>query len=103
MLARVYRGLDVDGAKVGRGGQQHHVHAAGDDFLVGIKADEAASLRHINLVSDFLLLAERLETQVQPVAEGIAHRDELDVGVGGQGLGRRTGAASTAADETDAE
>ena len=46
---------------------------------------------------------EPVETCRQPVVEHVAHRNQLDAGVGVERLGRGTGPPAPAADETDAD
>ena len=38
---------------------------------------------------------------VEPILEGVGHGDELDAGVGGEGLLGRAGASAAAADQAD--
>ena len=104
VLAGLDGRLEVQRPEVRRRGQEHHVDAAGDHLLVGVEADEAAVGRDVDLgrrsSASFWSV---LEAVLEPVLEGVAHRDELDVRVGVQGLRGRAGAAAAAADEADAQ
>lgn len=104
MLAGVDGGLDVHRTEAGRGGENHHVHAAVDDLLVGVEADKFPLFGDINFVGlVFENGFEGIEAGIDFVAEDFAHGPEDDVAVAAEGLVGRAGAAAAAADETDLE
>src|SRR5262249_52493351 len=95
--------LHVDGAEARRRGEEHDVHTAVDDLLVGVEADETFLRLDVDLAGDFLLAAQGGEALLDAVGEGVAHGDELDVLVGVERLGGGAGAPAAAADQGDLE
>ena len=68
--------------------------------LVRVKADELAVLGHVDARGVFAF--QRVVSGLQARCEDIGHGDEFDgAGVDGEGVGRRAGAATAAADERD--
>ncbi len=91
----------MDGAEARRRGQEHDVHAAVNDLLVGVQPDEAVLGRDLHFLR--VLLLEVREAVLELILEGVAHRGQHDVRVGAQGLAGGAGAASAAADQPDFE
>ena len=103
----VFAGLngvfDVGRAEAGRGGEQHDIDAGVDELLVGIKADETAVGRDVDLIwrgSGFL---DTGEAALEAVWERVGHGDEDGALVGGECLGGGAGSAAAAADEANFE
>ena len=103
VLARLDRRAEVDRAEMRRRAEQYHVHAAAEQLPVSVESDEAMIGLDGDFGRDLLGLLQDLQTVLQPVFEGVGHGDELDVRIGGERLGGRTGAAVAAADQADPE
>ena len=101
MFAGVNRRLEVDGAKARRRGQEHDVHAAVNDLLVGVQPHEALLGSDFHLVR--MLLLQALQALLQLILERVAHRGQDDVLVGIERLAGGAGAAPAATDQADAE
>ena len=99
VLARGDHRFDMNGAKTGRSGQQHEIDVRLDHLLVGVQADELA-VADIHLVA---LLGQVGQAGVDPIGEGVAHRDQLNARGGTQAVVRRARAAPAAADEAHLE
>ena len=99
VLAGVYGRLEHHGVEVRGAGDQHHVHAALDQLLVGVEADETM------IVVDGHLLGIRLLKQpaavLEMIGEDVGHCDQPDVFAGVHGVGGRSAAPSAAADQAD--
>ena len=80
---------------------QHHVHAAGEQLLVGVEADEAMVVLHLDLVG--LGLLELVAAGLEALVEDVGHGDEADVLAGVHGVDGGLGAAPAAADQADAD
>ena len=81
VLAGFDRGLEVHRAEVGRRGEDDVVDLGdGEQFLVGVEADEAAFLGDV--VADLFEVAVAV---VHAVVEQVGQRDDLDVFVGDLG------------------
>ena len=89
----------VQRPEVGRGGQEDEVDLI-DDVLVCVEAGVLAILGNVDPRADRRPLEDG-EVFVDPILEGVGHRDKLDAGVGGEGLLGRAGAPAAAADQTD--
>jgi hypothetical protein len=90
----------VDRPESRRGGEDHQVHAAVDEFLIGVEPDEDVLV----LDGDPLGLLPQRRLQIADdvpggIFEGVRHADQLDVPLGGQRLSSRAGAPAAATDE----
>ena len=92
MLAGFDTSLQMSRAKSGRGGKQHHVHAALNHLLIRVESHEA--MFRIDLNSIFGLLLQDSQAAFQAVFERIGHRRQDDVLISRQRL--RSGASSPA-------
>ena len=90
------------GRKCGEVRKQYDVNFI-DDFLVSIEAGEAALFRDVDLAAEVGLTVQRVQAVLEHVREGIAHRDQLDVGVGAQSVRSRAGATTATADQADSQ
>ena len=93
-------GFDVLGAEAWRGGEQHDVHAAIDNFLIGINPHEHAFLY---TVADFagMIFLDALEAGLSFILKGFADGVEFDVGIRRERLVDGAGTAAAAADPAD--
>ncbi len=99
VLAGLHRGLEMDRAEARRRGEQHHVDARIDRFLISVEADELLVFRHVDPIFERSLQAS--VTSVQTISERVGHGDQLHGSFGAQGLTAGAGAASAAADQSD--
>ena len=93
--------LQVRRPEAWRGGQDDHARPveAVDGLLVRIEADELAILGDLDLLAEALQL---LDTGLHSGLEHIGHGDQLRrPALGGEGVGRRSGAAPAATDQRD--
>ena len=93
-------GFDVLGAEARRGGEQHDVHAAIDNFLIGINPHEHAFLYG---VTDFagMIFLDALEPRLGFILKGFTDGVEFDVGIRRERLVNGTGTAAAATDPAD--
>ena len=71
-----------------------------DRLFVGVDADEYAIVGHVDLL--LKLFGQALAAGVDPIAEDVGHRPELEPSArDGEGVDRRTATPATAADERD--
>ena len=94
--------IKVNGPEVRRRGQQHHVHLVGH-FPVAVETGEAAILAHFQLVRHLGLGRKVSQAALDLVAESIGHGVQLEVLVRLEGLGGRSRAPPTTADQPDPE
>ena len=93
---------EVDPAEGRRRGKNHHVARLQTihRLPVAVEADELAVLGYVDLVAALLL--QLLEASLETVLKDVGHGDQFDRAAGGgQGVGRRAGAAPAAADQRD--
>ena len=91
----------MDRPEMRRRREEHDV-GFGDDFVVGVEADEAMLFWDIDFLIN-VLLGKRFEAALEAVGEDVTHGDKLDVRIGVQCVRGCAGAASATTDETDAE
>src|SRR5207249_12321035 len=84
-----------------RGGQQNDIHSAVDHFLVGIKTNEARLWSYFHFIT--MIFLQRLQAILQLRLEGIAHRRQHHVFVGGECLAGCARATPATADEANFE
>ena len=92
-------GLQMGRAEMGGRGQNHHVHAAIDDVLIRVEADEAVVVGHGHLLGKHL--PQIVEARLQAIGKGVADGRQLHVRIGVHGLGCRSRAAPAASDQAD--
>ena len=90
----------VEGPEVGRGGEDDQVDLV-DDLLVRIEAGVLAILGNVNTRANRPRRLELRKAVFKQVREGVGHRDQLDAGVGLEGLPGGPGASAAAADQTN--
>ena len=83
-----------------RRGEQHHVDPAVDHLAVGIRPHELPAGRAVEL---FGRGCQQPRRRCDLIREDIAHRHQTHARVGLKSLNRRTGAATAAAHQSDAE
>src|SRR5688572_9571416 len=86
--------------------EEHHVHAAVDDLLVGIESGETTLVRHLVLGGEGRVFGSA-PGQVglagrQAIGEEISERDELDAVGRKEAVPRRASATTAASNESDA-
>ena len=89
--------LEKHRVKVRRGGDQHHVHVAVDQLLVGVETDEAMGVVDGHLFG--LLLLQQRETALDPFGEDVGHGHQPHVFAGVHGVGGRPAASASATDQ----
>ena len=103
MLAGFHSSFKVLRAKMRWRRQQDDVDSTCDNLLVGVEADKTAVLPDLNFRRNLLIFLELGQAALEPVLEGISHRHEFDILVGGQGLGGCSRSSSSAANQADTE
>ena len=101
VLARLHRRAEVDRPELRRRGEQHHVDTAVEQLLAGVEPHEAMLGADVDLAADLGVFLEDRQALLEPVLEGVGHRDELDIRVGRQRLRGGPGAAAAAAHQAD--
>ena len=99
----VNRCPQMHGPEVRRRRQQHHIDAAIDDLLIGIKTDELPLGHHADLVPDGGAAAQLRQAAGERFWEGVPHGPQLGTGIGQQGIFGGAGTPAAAADEADFE
>ncbi len=72
-----YRGLEVPRPESGRSGQQHDIHAAGQQLLISIQAKEGAAFIHGDTIAELLLQAA--QAGGDGLGKDIGHGKQFDV------------------------
>ena len=100
MLAGIDGRLDMLRAESGRGGEQHDIHAAIDNLLIGINTHEHAFLYG---VTDFagVIFLDALEPRLGFILKGFADGVEFDVGIRRERLVDGAGTAAATPDPAD--
>ena len=93
--------FDVGWAEAGRGGEDDHVAARIDGFLIGIKAAEFTRADVDLFGTLFSDITEVVGSVIDRVFEVVGEGDDDGVGVGFQSLSGGTGAAAAATDQSD--
>jgi len=93
--------FEVRRTEAGRSRKNHEVNPAFEDLLASVEANEAIFGADVNAFFDFAVFFQRVETSLEPILKGIAHRGQDYVFVRVKGLFSGAGAASTTADKAD--
>jgi hypothetical protein len=101
MLPGIHCGLEMHGAEAGRAGEQNDIDAAVEELLIGVDTDKLFIRLHIHAVGEFL--GEAGDAAVDLLHIDICHGDDLAIVFRAEGLGGSASAATTTADEADAE
>ena len=88
------------GAESGRGGEQHDVYAAIDNFLVSVNTHEHA---FFNRVTDFagMIFLDALEASLGFILKGFTDGVEFDIGIRRERLVDGAGTAAATPDPAD--
>jgi hypothetical protein len=89
--------------KARRGAEEDDMNIGLERLLVGVKTGKALVAGHIDLAGESRV--ERFQAAVEVLRESVGHGHQFHVGVDGigEGVGGGAGAASTAADQCDAD
>ena len=82
VLARLHGRAEVNRPELRRRGEQYHVDTAVEKLLAGVEPHEPVLGADVDLAADLRVLLEDRQALLEPVLEGVGHRDELDVRVG---------------------